>query len=149
MIVKDTKCRSVVCKMSPGILGIPAQKPEHQVTDGTLSLNLGVAMLMQALSSDALEGARNEECPLTLWWGSRREERNGSFGLAGLLADWRGLSTLRVCLPSVQHPLQSPLETRTHLGGKCFTGFLCLPNVVDCTPKISLRTVHGFQAFRS
>lgn len=111
-----------VCKMSPGILGIPAQKPDHQVTDGTLSLNLGVAMLMQALSSDALEGARNEE------WGSRkREERKGSFGLAGLLADWRGLSTLRVCLPSVQHPLPSPLETRTHLGGKCLTGFLCLP----------------------
>lgn len=26
-----------VCKMSPGILGIPAQKPEHQVTDGTQS----------------------------------------------------------------------------------------------------------------
>lgn len=37
MIVKDTKCRSVVCKMSPGILGIPAQKPDHQVTDGTKS----------------------------------------------------------------------------------------------------------------
>lgn len=39
-----------VCKMSPGILGIPAQKPEHQITDGILSLNLGVSVLLGALS---------------------------------------------------------------------------------------------------
>lgn len=39
-----------VCKMSPGILGVPAQKPEHQITDRILRLNLGVAMLLGALS---------------------------------------------------------------------------------------------------